>query len=131
MSDFTRLSLTHDVENMAPKFGMPEGMESRFARTPLHMTAGGLSYFRLPPGVRVPFGHRHGEQEEVYVVVEGSARMKIEDEVVELARFDAVRVPGPVTRGMEGGPEGAIILAFGAPNTENKDAEMIPGWWDG
>jgi hypothetical protein len=30
---------------------------------------------------------------------------------------------------MEAGPDGAQILAFGAPNTENKDAEMVSDFW--
>ena len=48
---------------------------------------------------------------------------------MELSQWDAVRVPGEVARSFEGGPDGAEIVAFGAPNTENKDAEMIPNWW--
>ena len=62
-------------------------------------------------------------------MLSGSARFKIDEEVVELGRLDALRVPGPVPRGMEAGPEGAEILAFGAPNTQNKDAEMDQGFW--
>jgi hypothetical protein len=30
---------------------------------------------------------------------------------------------------MEAGPDGAEILAFGAPNTDNKDAEMLQDFW--
>jgi hypothetical protein len=37
-----------------------------------------------------------------------------------------VRIPASVTRGMAGGPQGAEIIAFGAPNNENKDVEMVP-----
>ena len=59
----------------------------------------------------------------------GSVRLKIEDEVLELGQYDAVRIPGPMMRALEGGPEGAEVIAFGAPNTDNKDAEMVPGWW--
>jgi mannose-6-phosphate isomerase-like protein (cupin superfamily) len=126
MADYTTLNLK-DVEDMAPKFGMSPGMESRFAREALGFEKGGMSYFRFAPDFRTPFGHRHGEQEEVYVVISGSARIKLEDDVVELGPLEAVRVPGSVTRCIEGGPEGAEVLAFGAPQA--KDAEMIPGWW--
>ena len=128
MPDYTVVNL-REVEDMAPQFGFAPHIESRFARKPLGLARSGLSYFRLEPGYRLPFGHRHGEQEEVYLVVNGSARVKLEDEIVELGQWDAVRVPGPVTRGMEAGPQGAEIVAFGAPNTDNKDAEMEPGWW--
>jgi mannose-6-phosphate isomerase-like protein (cupin superfamily) len=119
------------VENMAPKFGLSPGLESRFARVPLELENSGLSYFRIAPEFRAPFGHTHEEQEEIYLVVSGSARLKLDDEVVELSEWDAVRIPRGIMRALEGGPEGAEILAFGAPNTENKDAEMQPGWWPG
>ena len=127
MANFTLLNLREDVEDMAPRFGYDA--ESRFAREPLGLENSGLSLFRLHPNFRFPFGHTHSEQEEVYVVLQGTARIKVEDEVVELRPYDALRVAPGTSRGMEGGPEGAEILAFGAPNTENKDAEMLPGWW--
>ena len=127
MANFTRINLRDDVEDMAPRFGFDA--ESRFARKPLGLEKSGLSLFRLGPGFRFPFGHRHGEQEEVYVVLSGTARIKVEDEIVELGPLDALRVPGHAARGIEGGPEGGEILAFGAPNTDNEDAEMLPGWW--
>jgi mannose-6-phosphate isomerase-like protein (cupin superfamily) len=128
MAGYTLVNL-EDVEDMAPKFGLAPGLQSRFARVPLELERSGLSLYRIAPGFRLPFGHRHGEQEEVYVVVQGSVRMKVDDEVVELRRWDALRVPGPAWRAFEAGPEGAELLAFGAPNTQNKDAEMEPGWW--
>jgi mannose-6-phosphate isomerase-like protein (cupin superfamily) len=128
MADYTRVNLKSDVQDMAPKFGM-EGIESRFARTNLELENSGLSYFRLEGGFRTPFGHTHSEQEEVYVVISGSARVALDDEVVEVAQWDAIRIPKGTMRGMEAGDDGAEILAVGAPNTDNKDAEMQPGWW--
>jgi mannose-6-phosphate isomerase-like protein (cupin superfamily) len=128
MAGYTRVNLKSDVQDMAPKFGM-EGIESHFARTNLELESSGLSYYRLDPGYRTPFGHTHSEQEEIYVVLSGSATFKVDDEIVELKRLDALRVPGPVARGMESGPEGAELLAFGAPNTDNKDAEMQQDFW--
>jgi mannose-6-phosphate isomerase-like protein (cupin superfamily) len=128
MADYTRVNLKADVQDMAPQHGI-EGIESRFARTNLELESGGVSYFRLDPGFRAPFGHTHSEQEEVYVVVSGSARLAVGDDVIEVGEWDAVRVAPGAWRGMEGGPNGVEYLAFGAPNTENKDAEMQPGWW--
>jgi mannose-6-phosphate isomerase-like protein (cupin superfamily) len=128
MADYTRVNLRSDVEDMAPKHGM-EGIESRFARRNLELGKSGVSFFKLEPGYRTPFGHTHSEQEEVYVVVSGSAQVGVDDEVVELSQWDALRIPAGAMHAMEGGPDGAEILAFGAPNTENKDAEMNPGWW--
>ena len=129
MSDHTIVNLKRDVEDMAPKFDLSPGLESRFARKPLELENSGMSYYKVAPNFRTPFGHRHGEQEEIYVIVSGNARLKLDDEVVELGQWDAVRIPGPVTRALEGGPDGCEVLAFGAPNTDNKDAEMVPGWW--
>jgi mannose-6-phosphate isomerase-like protein (cupin superfamily) len=104
-------------------------MQSRFARVPLGLERSGLSLFRLAPGFRVPFGHRHGEQEEIYVVVSGSARIKLDSDIIELEQWDMVRIAPATWRALEGGPNGAEVIAFGAPNTENKDIEMQPGWW--
>jgi mannose-6-phosphate isomerase-like protein (cupin superfamily) len=129
MSDHTIVNLKRDVEDMAPKFDLSPGLESRFARIPLELENSGMSYYKVAPNFRTPFGHRHGEQEEIYVIVSGNARLKLDDEVVELGQWDAVRIPGPVTRALEGGPDGCEVIAFGAPNTDNKDAEMFPGWW--
>jgi uncharacterized cupin superfamily protein len=128
MGDYTRVNLRSDVEDMAPRHNM-EGIESRFARGNLGLENSGVSYFRLDPNYRTPFGHRHSEQEEVYLVVFGTARFAVNDEVLELGEWDAVRVPAGVWRAMEAGSDGAEIVAFGAPNTENKDVEMQPGWW--
>jgi len=129
MAPYTKLNLKRDVEDMAPKFQLSPGLESRFARRPLELEQSGFSYYKIAPDFRTPFGHRHGEQEEIYVVVSGSARLKLDDELIELAQWDAVRIAPSVTRGLEGGPDGAEVLAFGAPNTDNKDVDMVPGWW--
>jgi mannose-6-phosphate isomerase-like protein (cupin superfamily) len=128
MPGYTRVNLRSDVKDMAPEFGM-EGVEARFARKNLDLEKSGLTYFRLGPGFRTPFGHTHSEQEEVYVVVSGSARVAVDDEVAELSQWDAIRIPSGTMRSMEAVDDGAEILAFGAPNTDNKDAEMQPGWW--
>ena len=117
------------VHDMAKDHGLSPGLESRFARVPLGLEQSGLSHFRIAPGFRAPFGHTHREQEEVYVIVSGSARLRLDDEVLELGTWDAVRIPPGVWRALEGGPEGAELLAVGAPNTDNKDVEMEPGWW--
>jgi quercetin dioxygenase-like cupin family protein len=128
MPAYTRVNLKTDVKDMAPQFGM-DGIESRFARTNLELEKSGLSYFRLDSGYRAPFGHTHSEQEEIYVILSGSARVAVRDEVVELGELDAIRIAPETMHGMEAGPDGAEILAFGAPNTDNKDADMQPGWW--
>jgi mannose-6-phosphate isomerase-like protein (cupin superfamily) len=129
VADYTLLNLKRDVEDSGERFGYAPNMEARFARTALNLDKSGISYFKLAPGFRVPFGHRHAEQEEIYVVLSGSARVKLDDEVLELQEMDAVRIPVSTMRGFEAGPDGVEILAFGAPDTDNKDIEMDQEFW--
>jgi len=132
MSDYTLKNLKQDVEDRAPEFGLAPNMEARFATRTLEMESGGVGYERLAPGFRVPFGHSHKTQEEVYVILSGSARMKIEDEIVDLGPWDTVRIPKGTMRCTEAGPDGVEILAFGAPHAgpnPQEEADMKPGWW--
>jgi uncharacterized cupin superfamily protein len=124
---YTKTNLT-EVEDSAPKFQMPAEMEARFARRPIGGETLGLSHFTLAPGFRVPFGHKHAAQEEVYLVVRGSGRVKVDDDVVELREWDAIRFDKDTMRQMEAGPDGIEYVAFGA-GTDPRDAEMAPGWW--
>jgi mannose-6-phosphate isomerase-like protein (cupin superfamily) len=128
MANYTKLNLRGDVEDQAPKFGMDD-LEFHTARAPLEMENGGLSFLRIAPNYRMPFGHHHGEQEEVYVLVNGSARLKLDDEIVELEPWDAVRIQKDTMRNLEGGPDGAEIILFGAPNAGSGDAQMTQDWW--
>ncbi len=128
MAPYTVVNLK-DVEDQAPRFGLGEGLQSRFARVPLGLEVAGLSYFRYAPGYRISFAHHHEDQEEIYIVLGGSARAKVEDDVVALRPWDAVRVAPHATRQLEAGPQGAEIIAFGAPSNGNRDAVMVPGWW--
>ncbi|MFL5840300.1 MAG: hypothetical protein ACJ77Z_07595 [Thermoleophilaceae bacterium] len=128
MPQYTHVKL-EEVEDMAPKFGLSPGLQSRFAREALECEKSGMSFYRIAPDFRVPFGHRHAEQEEIYVVISGSARIKIEDDEIELGTLDAIRVAPEATRAMQGGPDGAEVIAFGAPKPPEQDAEMLQGWW--
>jgi len=129
MATYTKVNLKDDVDDQAPNFGLAPDLEARMARVPLELEHSGISYQRLAPNFRVPFAHRHKTQEEIYVVVNGSMRVKLEDEVVELKQWDAVRVPKETMRGFESGPDGVEIIAVGAPSTGPGDAEVEQGWW--
>jgi uncharacterized cupin superfamily protein len=128
MSSYTRINI-EDVEDSAVGFGLAPSLEARFGRSALGSTVVGVSRETLAPGFRVPFGHMHRDQEEVYVVLRGSGRIKIDDEVVDLAEGDLVRVSPGVWRCTEAGPDGMQILAVGAPIAEENDSELQPGWW--
>jgi|SRR5215208_89230 len=129
MADYTLVNLKEDVEDQAPNFGLAPNLESRMARVPLELEGFGVSYQRMAPNFRLPFGHKHKQQEEVYVVLSGGGRVKLHDEVVELKRWDAVRVPRDTMRSFEAGPEGMELIAIGAPNTGPGDADMAQDWW--
>jgi len=90
---FTRRNLKEDLEDVGFRFGGPPDLEFRLATDALQLERSGLSYQRVPPGCRFPYGHTHETQEEVYVVVRGGGRMKLDDEIVTLDEWDAVRVP--------------------------------------
>jgi mannose-6-phosphate isomerase-like protein (cupin superfamily) len=117
-----------EVEDAAPSGGLAPNLEARFARKPLGLEQSGLTYFRMAPGFREPFGHRHGTQEEVYVVVSGSMRIKLDDEIVDLRAWDAIRIAPATIRSREAGPNGAEMLLFGAPQAEG-DSELLREWW--
>jgi mannose-6-phosphate isomerase-like protein (cupin superfamily) len=123
---FTHTKLT-DVKDSAPEFGMEDVQEARFAKDALDAERTGLSHLRLKPGRRTPFGHKHDEAEEVYIVIAGSGRLKLDDEILEVGRLDAIRVSPEVIRAFEAGPDGIEVLAVGARH--DGDGETIPGWW--
>ena len=104
---FTLRNIKEDLEDIGSRFDGAPDLEFRAATKALELESSALSYQRVPPGYRFPYGHTHEKQEEVYVVVRGSGRMKVDDEIVELREWDAVRVPpGYVARlrGRAGGP---------------------------
>ena len=129
---FTRRNLKEDLADVGSNFDGPPDLEFRLATKALELEQFGLSYQRVPPGRRFPYGHTHRRQEEVYLVLRGSGRMKLDDEIVDLKQWDAVRVsPGP-WRGYEAGPEGLEIIVIGAPNLGDDPREDVEGkrdWW--
>jgi uncharacterized cupin superfamily protein len=125
-SDYTHLNLL-DVEDAAPAIGTAPAHEVRFAQRALDAQDTGVTHHRLRPGCRQAIGHRHERAEEVYVVLGGSGRVKLDDAIVELGPCDAVRVAPPVMRSFEAGPDGLELLAVGAHH--EGDGEVVPGWW--
>ncbi|HEY3184201.1 MAG TPA: hypothetical protein VGJ77_15275 [Gaiellaceae bacterium] len=128
MSEYTIKNLK-EVEDAAPNFGLSPNLEARFARKALECEQTGLAYERLAPNVRTGFGHKHENQEEIYVVVGGGGRVKIEDDIRDVSRWDAIRVGPGTMREFEAGPDGIELIAFGAPAIGENDAELVPGWW--
>jgi mannose-6-phosphate isomerase-like protein (cupin superfamily) len=131
---FTHRNLRADLEDLGGNFDGGPGLEFRAATEALQLEHSGLTYQRVPPDYRFPYGHTHEVQEEVYVVVGGGGRMAVDDEVIELLQWDAVRVPPGSWRGYEAGPAGLELLVVGAPNLGDNprgDVEGARDWWPG
>jgi mannose-6-phosphate isomerase-like protein (cupin superfamily) len=129
---FTLTNIREDLEDLGSRFDGAPDLEFRAATKALELEQASLSYQRVPPGYRFPYGHTHKTQEEVYVVVRGSGRMKVDDEIVELREWDAVRVPPGSWRGYQAGAEGLEILVIGAPNLGENPRDDVEGernWW--
>jgi quercetin dioxygenase-like cupin family protein len=126
MSDYTIANLK-EIEDTAGEFA-PD-LKARFSRKYLNSEHLGVSYFRYGPGFRSPMGHSHREQEEVYVVLNGSGRIKLNDQIIELRPWDVVRVAPQTVRALEGGPDGLELIAVGADRPEGGDGIRAPDWW--
>ena len=129
---FTRRNIREDVEDVGSNFDGSPDLEFRLATKSLQLQHSGLGYQRIPPNYRFPYGHTHQRQEETYLVVAGGGRMKLDDEILELRQWDAVRVSPGTWRGYEAGPDGLELLVIGAPNLGDDprgDVEGARDWW--
>ncbi len=129
---FTKKNLIEDIDDVAGANGV-DGLAAHFAAQELGLQEAGLSYQRIEPGKRQPWGHRHRRQEEIYVILSGGGIAKLGDEEVAVKPLDAIRVAPELARNFEAGPDGLDLLAFGSPRDPSADAgadaEMLPGWW--
>jgi mannose-6-phosphate isomerase-like protein (cupin superfamily) len=124
-SGHSRINLA-DLADVAPANGFGDRWEARVARADLNAEQTGLTHFRLRPGKRSPFMHRHQRAEEVYVILDGTGRVKLDDEILDVRTLDAVRVAPEVARAFEAGPEGLEFIAFG-PHRD--DGEPVEDSW--
>jgi uncharacterized cupin superfamily protein len=117
-----------ELENGAREGGPT--LEARFARNAIESEHIGVSHFRYAPGRRSNRGHSHTEQEEVYVVLSGSGRVKLDDELADVRPWDVVRVAPGTFRGFAAGPEGLELLAIGSDRPEGGDGvQSDDDWW--
>jgi mannose-6-phosphate isomerase-like protein (cupin superfamily) len=124
IAGFTKINLK-EIEDTTPV----DEIEGRFARKHLDSQHLGVTYWRYAPNYRSGMGHSHREQEEAYIVVSGSGRMKLDDEIVELRQWDVVRVAPQTVRGLEAGPDGIEFVAVGSDRPEGGDGNAVPDWW--
>jgi quercetin dioxygenase-like cupin family protein len=126
MSRFATVNLLDVQDSVGERV---PGLEGRFGRKHLASRDLGISHFRYAPNLRSPMAHSHREQEEAYVVVAGSGRILLDDEVQELRQWDAVRVAPEVVRAFEAGPDGLDIIAVGGPKPQDGDGVMGTAAW--
>ncbi len=126
MSRFATVNLLEVEDSVG---GRAPGIEGRFARKHLDSRDLGVSLFRYEPNLRSPMAHSHREQEEAYVVVAGSGRILLDDDVYDVRQWDVVRVAPDVVRAFEAGPDGLDIVAVGGPKPEDGDGVMSAATW--
>ena len=126
MSNWTILNLL-DVDDSAA--GRLDGLEARMSRKQMESRDVGVGLFRYGPNVRNPMSHTHREQEEAYVVVSGSGRIRLDDEIHDVKQWDVVRVAPEVLRAFEAGPDGMDVVAVGGPRPEDGDGEISDAPW--
>jgi quercetin dioxygenase-like cupin family protein len=126
---FTKISLAA-VDDVAPANGFGDHWEARGARQALEAERTGVMLFRLHPGKRSPFTHRHADAEEIYVVLSGSGRVKLGDESLDVVPLDAIRVAPSTARAFEAGPDGLEYIAVGAHHPGDGEPVEDP-WTDG
>jgi mannose-6-phosphate isomerase-like protein (cupin superfamily) len=125
---YTVKNLRH-VQDAAPGAGVDATQEMRFAQRDLHAERTGVSFMAVKPGRRQAIAHRHDEAEEVYVILSGSGRMKLDDDIVDVAPLDAIRVAPTVTRALEGGPDGIEYLVCGQHHDGDGAVQAIEEFW--
>ena len=128
MSSFSAVNLLEVEDSVGDR---APGVQGRFGRKHLGSRDLGVSLFSYEPNLRSPMAHSHREQEEAYVVVAGSGRLLLDDEVLELRLWDLVRVAPEVVRAFEAGPDGLDIIAVGGPKPQEGDGVMATATWPG
>jgi mannose-6-phosphate isomerase-like protein (cupin superfamily) len=126
VSNYSKTNLKQAEDSAA---GRDLDIEARFGRKHLDSNVLGVSYFRYGPGFHNPNGHHHKVQEEAYVVVSGSGRIRVDDDIIEIGPWDVVRVAPEAIRGIEGGPEGIEVIAVGSEKPAEGDGVQVKDWW--
>ena len=126
MPDYTIVNLLELEDTVS---GRLPGLEGRFGRKHLDSRDIGVSHWRYAPGLRNPQGHSHREQEEAYVVVAGSGKVRLDEEVRDIRQWDVVRVGPGVVRAFEAGPDGLDLIAVGGPKPEGGDGVPAETPW--
>jgi uncharacterized cupin superfamily protein len=126
---FTKINLA-EIDDVAPENGFGDRWEARVARQALASERTGVTFFRLFPGKRSPFTHRHTDAEEIYLILSGGGRVKLDGELLDVGPLDCIRIASATARAFEAGPDGLEFLAFGTHHPG--DGQPVEdAWTDG
>jgi mannose-6-phosphate isomerase-like protein (cupin superfamily) len=126
--DYTIKNL-REAKDVAAEAGLSNALEARFAHEDLESETSGISYQVIRAGQRQPFAHKHGEMEEIYVIISGNGRVKLDDELEDVGPLDAIRIAPSVIRAFEAADEDLVLLVF-SPRADG-DAEVVQDFsWD-
>jgi quercetin dioxygenase-like cupin family protein len=118
-----------EVNDAAAEAGVSDSLEARFAHEDVGSEQTGFSYQVVKAGKRQPFAHKHGEMEEIYVVISGTGRLKLDDQVEDVKPLDAIRIGPEIVRAFEAGDDDLVLIAF-SPRAAG-DAEIVQDFsWD-
>ena len=118
-----------ESDDVAAGAGLSDSLEARFAHEDLESERSGISYQVIKAGKRQPFAHKHNEMEEIYVVISGQGRVKLDDSIEDVGPLDAIRISPEVIRVFEADDDDLVLLVF-SPRAKG-DAEVIQDFsWD-
>ena len=128
MSDYTVVAFEDADDVMGDYPG-----EMRFLKGPLGTEEVAVTYRRMPPdtGGKGSYGHRHKQQEEVYVVLAGELEFKLGDDIVTVGAHHAVRVPRETFRSVHNssGSDAELLIVSTRLANDEPDHEMTEDFW--
>ena len=80
--------------------------EKTFLHDALELTSCEISINTVPKGFKVPFNHKHKQNEEVYIVLNGEGAMTIDGEAVKVKEGSVVKVAPEAARTIENTGDG-------------------------
>lgn len=109
--------------NLLSRYDLDDVVEARYVREQLDAAQVGLTHYRLPPSKAQGWAHRHTTAEEIYVALNGSGTISVDEQAFDLQPLVAVRVAPASARELYAGPDGLEVLVFGTHSPG--DGEMV------
>jgi mannose-6-phosphate isomerase-like protein (cupin superfamily) len=130
MSDYTvvRRDEAFDAMSEYPGFG-----EMRFYTQAANAEQVAITWRSMPAGTggRGSYGHRHSDQEEIYLVVAGNLTFKVGEDVFEVGPHTAVRVASDAYRSVhnDSAEDAEMVICSVRADEAGAEPEMTPDFW--